>query len=65
MKHGGWNIACHDYEQWKSILREELASATVFEIHCWNEESEWIELALQYGSKKEFAWNCGTELTKI
>ncbi len=65
MKHGDWNIECYDYEQWRSILREELASATAYEIHCWNEESEWIKIALQYGYKKEFDWSYGTVIVGV
>lgn len=42
MKHDDLNVECDNYEQWKAVLREELASATTFEIHCWNEETEWI-----------------------
>lgn len=63
MKHGGWNIKCENYEQWRSIVKEELTSATTFEIHCWNEETKWIKLALQYGSRKEFAWDYGTVIS--
>lgn len=65
LKHGEWNIECNDHEQWSSILREELALATVFELHCWNEESEWIELALQYGRKKEMDWSDGTVIVGV
>lgn len=65
MKPGDLNVACDNYEQWKAVLREELASATTFEIHCWNEEAEWIELALQYGSKKELAWDHGTVISGV
>lgn len=78
VKHGDFCVECNEYEQWKDILREELNLATSFEIHCWNEETEWIELALRYVNKKEVDWSygvviagiinsehCGTELSKI
>ena len=34
-------------------------NAKTFEIHCWNEETEWIELALKYGTLKEHPWELG------
>lgn len=63
LKHGDLCVECDEYEQWKAVMIEELHSATSFEIHCWHEESEWIELALQYGSKKEIDWNAGVVIT--
>ena len=36
-----------------------LKQAKSFEIHCWNEETEWIELALEYGRVKEDDWKYG------
>ena len=33
--------------------------AKTFEIHCWNEETEWIELALKYGTLQENVWDLG------
>lgn len=32
--------------KWKALPTEHLKMAKTFEIHCWNEETEWIELAL-------------------
>ena len=46
-------------EQWKKIMCSKLKTAKTFEIHCWNEETEWIEVALQYGSLKNFSWQYG------
>ena len=34
-------------------------TAASFEIHCWNEETEWIALALQYGNHKQTDWAFG------
>lgn len=45
--------------KWKALLTEHLKTAKTFEIHCWNEETEWIELALQYGNLKESDWQHG------
>ena len=45
--------------KWKALLLERLKTAKTFEIHCWNEETEWIELALQYGNLKESDWQYG------
>ncbi len=43
----------------KALLTEHLKTAKTFEIYCWNEETEWIELALQYGYLKESDWQHG------
>lgn len=45
--------------KWKALLAEHLITAKTFEIHCWNEETEWIDLALQYGYLKESDWQHG------
>ena len=45
--------------KWKALLTEHLKTAKTFEIHCWNEETKWIELALQYGNLKESDWQHG------
>ena len=46
-------------QQWKDIIRSNLQAAKSFEIHCWTEEAEWIELALRYGGLKETDWAYG------
>ena len=48
-----------DNSKWVSYITAALKVAKTFEIHCWNEETEWIELALQYGSLKEDDWKYG------
>ena len=53
MKPGDYNIACDDFQTWQEIMGEALSSATAFEIHCWNEEQEYINLALQFGRRKD------------
>ena len=29
--------------RWKALVAERLKTAKTFEIHCWNEETEWIQ----------------------
>ena len=48
-----------DNSRWLAIISEKLKTAKTFEIHCWNDETEWIELALQYGARKESDWQGG------
>lgn len=60
MKLGDYNIACDDFQKWQELMGEALSSATAFEIHCWNEEQEYIDLALQFGHRKDLNWNGGT-----
>ena len=48
-----------DNRKWLSYITTALNGAKAFEIHCWNEETEWIELALQYGSLKNDDWRHG------
>lgn len=57
--NSGEYIMCSDYPIWKSIIQEELSHAESFEIHCWNEETQAIELALQHGCIKPFDWSHG------
>ena len=48
-----------DNSKWRSYITAALRYAKTFEIHCWNEETEWIKLALQYGSLKDDDWQYG------
>ena len=52
-----------DNSKWVSYITAALKDAKTFEIHCWNEETEWIELALQYGSLKDDDWRHGKIIT--
>ena len=52
-----------DNHKWLSYVAAALNSAKTFEIHCWNEESEWIELALRYGKLKDDDWQYGKIIT--
>ena len=42
-----------DNQRWKALVEQYAKTAASFEIHCWNEETEWIALALQYGNYKQ------------
>ena len=48
-----------DNSKWMELISDYLKRAKRFEIHCWKEETEWIELALQYGEIKEDDWMHG------
>jgi len=52
-----------DNTEWIKLISGYLDTAEVFEIHCWNEEVEWIELALQYGRLKDDDWKYGKIVT--
>ena len=46
--------------RWKALLSQHIHTAKTVEIHCWNEETEEIALALQYGTIKPSNWKYGT-----
>lgn len=48
-----------DNSKWLAYITDALKEAMTFEIHCWNEETEWIDLALQYGKLKDDDWRHG------
>lgn len=48
-----------DNTKWIELISGYLTTAKVFEIHCWNEEAEWIDLVLQYGKLKDDDWEYG------
>lgn len=50
-------------EEWKRIVFAKLKNAAHFEIHCWNEEQEKIQMALKFGRLKENAWSYGKVVT--
>ena len=52
-----------DNARWLSYITAALKDAKTFEIHCWNEETEWIELALRYGRLKDDDWQYGKIIT--
>ena len=48
-----------DNRMWLSYTADELKSAKTFEIHRWNEETQWIDIALRYGVLKTSDWKYG------
>ena len=48
-----------DNSKWLELITEALKTSKRFEIHCWNEETDWIEFALKYGNFKESDWRYG------
>lgn len=52
-----------DNSKWLDLITEALKGAKTFEIHCWNEENEWIEVALKYGTLKKSDWKYGKIIT--
>jgi len=52
-----------DNLKWLELLKEALKTAKTFEIHCWNGEDEWMEVALQYGVLKNDDWKYGKIIT--
>jgi len=52
-----------DNNNWRRLISDYLKTAQQFEIHCWNEEAEWINLALQHGTLKDDDWTHGTIIT--
>ena len=48
---------------WQDLIQRLSKSAKTFEIHCWNEETEFIELALKYGKYKDNTWPLGKVIT--
>ena len=52
-----------DNTRFLALITDALKNAKTFEIHCWNEETEWIELALKYGNLKEDDWKYGKIIT--
>ncbi len=52
-----------DNTKWLAYITAALKDAKTFEIHCWNEEAEWIELALRYGKLKDDDWQYGKIIT--
>lgn len=48
-----------DNTHFLALLTDALKNAKTFEIHCWNEETDEIALALKYGKLKESDWSYG------
>ena len=58
-----WSVVLDGTEEtnsrWRTYMSEALKTAKTFEIHCWTEEMECIDLALQYGKQKNADWRYG------
>lgn len=58
-----WSIELDGTEKtnsrWMTYMSDALKTPKTFEIHCWAEETECIELALQYGKQKDTDWQYG------
>jgi len=52
-----------DNIRWLNLMADALKKAKTFEIHCWNEETEEIALALKYGKLKKSDWTYGKIIT--
>ncbi|MBQ6845156.1 MAG: hypothetical protein IJO60_11035 [Agathobacter sp.] len=48
-----------DNSKWLELITDTLKTSKRFEIHCWDEETDWIEFALKYGNLKESTWKYG------
>jgi len=65
MRYIEMDITSDSNEEWKQIMYTHLKGASYFEIHCWNEEPEEIEMLLRYGKLKETNWNYGKVISGI
>ena len=58
-----WSVELDGTEEtnsrWRTYMYDALKTAKAFEIHCWEEETECIDLALQYGKQKDTDWRDG------
>lgn len=52
-----------DNTRFLALITDALKNAKNFEIHCWNEETKWIELALRFGKLEESDWTYGKVIT--
>lgn len=52
-----------DLTMWRQMVSNALNTAKTFEIHCWIDEAEEIELALRYGERKDHTWIHGEIIT--
>lgn len=48
---------------WTDLIRACAVIGDPFEIHCWSDENDAINLALQYGRKVPSSWHDGTVIT--
>lgn len=48
-----------DNKDWQAFIKQRLAKAVRFEIHCWKEENRRISLAEKYGQRADTGWDWG------
>ena len=48
------------HKEWRRIMENNLRQSHAFEIHCWEDESEAVRMALPYGTVKMSDWKQGT-----
>ena len=48
------------HKEWRRIMENNLRQSHAFEIHCWEDESEAVRMALSYGTVKMSHWKQGT-----
>lgn len=49
-----------DNSKWKKLISENISTAKTFEIHCWEDETDEISMALKYGVINETSWKLGS-----
>lgn len=54
-----------DNYYWKKLISKFAVVGLRFEIHCWNEETEEIKAALEFGKKKFTDWELGTTIEGV
>lgn len=47
------------FTAWRTMMQTKLEKAKNFQIHCWNEETQAIDAALQYGTLQPCDWGWG------
>lgn len=51
------------FPTWRVVMERKAQGAENFEIHCWDQDEEGMELALQYGVYKDVNWPNGKVIT--
>ena len=51
------------FPTWRVVMERKAQGAETFEIHCWDQDEEGMELALRYGVYKDVNWPNGKVIT--
>jgi hypothetical protein len=51
------------FPTWRVVMERKAQGAENFEIHCWDQDEEGMELALRYGVYKDVNWPNGKVIT--